>query len=150
MRIKANEDSKIHIDFADRFKQPLLFEGMNIGKMYPTDIDAMTEYHDRLFIFIEVKYENTPTNYGQLTALKRMANALQETGRDAFVFICRHNVQDRSNPVMLKDTVVTDAYFKGIWYDPDSEITAGEVWRTVMEWAIAKEKGSPETETPWG
>ena len=150
MIIKATEDSKIHIDFADRFRQPLLFEGMNIGKMYPTDIDAMTEYHDRLYIFMEVKYEDTPTNYGQLTALQRTANALQETGRDAIVLICRHSVEDRTKPVLLKDTIVSNIYFKGEWYDADMPMTAGDVWKVIMTWGMDKEKGNPTTEMPWG
>lgn len=149
MLIKAT-DNRAHIDHADRFRQPLLFEGMTIDKMYPTDIDAMTEYHDRLFIFMEVKYGDTPISYGQTTALERTANALQETDRDALVFICRHNVVDRTKPVMLKNTIVTDVYFKRNWYTPDSEITAGELWKTVMEWAFAKEKKNPTTEMPWG
>jgi len=150
MQIKATEDSKIHIDFADRFRQPLLFEGMNIGKMYPTDIDAMTEYHDRLFIFMEVKYGDTPTNYGQLTALERTANALQETGRDAIVLICRHSVEDRTKPVLLKDTIVSNIYFKGEWYDADMPMTAGDTWKIIMAWGMDKEKGNPTTEMPWG
>ena len=149
MQIKATEDSKIHIDFADRFRQPLLFEGMNIGKMYPTDIDAMTEYHDRLFIFMEVKYGDTPTNYGQFTALERTASALQETGRDAIVLICRHSVEDRTKPVLLKDTIVTNAFYKGEWYDADTPMTAGDTWKNLMNWAIRKENGYEENSNPF-
>ena len=148
MRIKITDD-RAHIDHADRFKQPLLFEGLTIGKMYPTDIDAMTEYHDRLFIFMEVKYEDTPISYGQQTALERIANAIQDTGRDAVVFICRHSVEDRTKPVMLRDTITTDAYFKRHWYTSEGIIT-DEAWRTVMDWGINKEKGIPVTDTPWG
>ena len=149
MRIKLT-DNRAHIDHADRFKQPLLFEDMTIGKMYPTDIDAMTEYHDRLFIFMEVKYADTQASYGQITALERMANALQETDRDLIVFICRHEIEDRTKPVLLKDTVVTDAYFKHTWYVSDGQLTMGEVWKQCMEWAMAKEKGNPKAEMPWG
>ena len=147
MIIKAT-DNRAHIDHADRFKQPLLFEGLTIGKMYPTDIDAMTEYHDRLFIFMEVKYEDTPISYGQITALERTANALQETGRDAIVFICRHSIEDKTKPIMLKDTITTKAYFKGHWYTSDG-ITTEEAWKTVMNWGMDKERGVLVADTPW-
>lgn len=149
MEIKPNND-RAHIDFADRFKQPILFEGLTIGKMYPTDIDAMTEYHNRLFIFMEVKYENTALGYGQQTALERLADAIQSTGKDALVLVCRHTVEDRTKPVMLRDTLVTSAYFKGAWYVSLEGVLTDKVWRDAMQWAMDKEEGIPTRDLPWG
>ena len=88
-------------------------------------------------------------SYGQQTALERITNAIQSTNRDAIVLVCRHNIEDRTKPVMLKDTVVDRVYFKKRWYVAD-EATTDEVWRMVMNWGMDKEKGIPVTDTPWG
>lgn len=125
--------------YTDRFKQPLLFEGMAFNKIYPTDIDAITEYHNRLFIIMEVKGDSVPISYGQITALTRMIDALEETHKDAFLFICRHQVNDPSEPIYLKDTIVTDFYYKKEWRKA-SGLTAGQVWLNVMQWAYEKER----------
>ena len=39
----------------DRFVQPVYFDGMEIGKIHPTDIDSFIEYHNVLFVFWELK-----------------------------------------------------------------------------------------------
>ena len=136
MKVEPNHIGRVQ--YEDRFKQPLLFDGMNIGKMYPTDIDAITEYHDMLYMIMEVKREGVPLNRGQTTALIRLVNAVQETGRTAVLFICRHDIADPSQPIFLKDTIITEAYFKGDWYDLNPR-TALYAWNYAMDWARRKE-----------
>ena len=49
----------------ERFRQPLLFDGLQKGKIYPTDIDAVLEYKDILWIIVEVKHKGVPITCGQ-------------------------------------------------------------------------------------
>ena len=133
MEIKATDIARVQ--YEDRFKQPILFEGMTCGKIYPTDIDAITEYHDRLYIIMEVKREGVPLNCGQTTALMRMVDVVQQTGRTGVLFICRHNIEDSSQPIFLKDTIVTEVYYKGQWEELTPR-TALDAW----EYAIENEK----------
>ena len=126
------------IQYEERFKQPLLFEGMTFNKVCPTDIDAFTEYHNRLFIVMEVKRNDATLSYGQATALVRVVDAIQESGKEAVLYICRHNISDCSKPVFLKDTLVTDIYYRKEWYKPKPK-PAIDVWNYAMEWARQNE-----------
>lgn len=127
------------VQYADRFRQLLLFEGMAFNNIYPTDIDAITEYHNRLFIVMEVKGEGVQLPYGQKTALTRMVDALQGPEKDAVLFVCRHNVADNKQPVVLKDTTVEEAYWKGKWYKIKKK-TAGEAWLYALRHSKKEEK----------
>lgn len=134
------------IQFQDRFNQPLLFQGMTFDKICPTDIDAFTEYHNRFFIIMEVKYQDAPLSYGQETALSRLVDAIQESHRIAVLFICRHQVSDRSKPILLKDTMVTDAYYNHQWWKVKPRRT-DEVWHYAMQWAKNREKQHEDVKT---
>lgn len=127
------------IQYQDRFNQPLLFQDMTFDKICPTDIDAFTEYHNKFFIIMEVKYHDAPLSYGQETALQRLVDAIQESNRIAVLFICRHQISDRSKPVLLKDTMVTDAYYNKQWWKMKPKST-NAVWHYAMQWAKDREK----------
>ena len=137
MKFKATDVARIQNE--ERFKQPLLFDGMCIGKMYPTDIDAITEYHNWFFIIMEVKGEGVPLNYGQTTALQRLVDTIEEANKVAVLYICRHNVSDSTKPIFLKDTMVTEAYYGGQWHNV-IPLTAGEEWHSAMDWAMEEER----------
>lgn len=127
------------VQYEDRFKQPILFDGMSMGKMYPTDIDAITEYHNWFFIIMEVKGEGVPLNQGQTTALQRLVDTIEDANKVAVLYICRHNVEDKTKPIFLKDTMITEAYYGRQWHNV-IPITAGEQWRSAMDWAISEER----------
>ena len=132
--MEYTDENRSQIQYIDCFKQPLLFEGMLVNKIYPTDIDAFTEYHNKLFIVMEVKGENVPLNYGQSTCLCRIVDALADAGKTAILYICRHTVKDKTQPIYLKDTIVTKAYYKGCWYDVKSK-KAIELWTDTINLA---------------
>ena len=111
---------------------------MAFNKIYPTDIDAITEYHNRLFIIMEVKGEDVPLCFGQITALTRMVDALQDSKKDAILFICRHQVKEASQPIILKDTVVSEVYWNKQWYKIKPK-PAGEAWFYALQYARKKE-----------
>lgn len=136
MKFKATDVARIQNE--DRFKQPLLFDGMCVGKMYPTDIDAITEYHNWFFIIMEVKGRDVPLNYGQTTALQRLVDTIETAGKVAVLYICRHDVEDDTKPIFLRDTVITEAYYDRVWHTIPP-ITAGEEWLDDMKWAMNEE-----------
>ena len=136
MKFKLTDIARIQNE--GRFKQSLLFDGMNIGKMYPTDIDAFTEYHNWFFVIMEVKGKGVPLNHGQTTALMRLTDTLCKAEKTAVLFICRHSVADESRPIFLKDTVVTEVYYCGQWYTLSAR-SALEAYQYAMNWAINKE-----------
>ena len=138
MKFKLTDIARVQNE--ERFKQPLLFDGMNVGKMYPTDIDAFTEYHDWFFITMEVKGAGVPLNYGQTTALERLTDTILKANKTSILFICRHNVTDSTRPIFLKDTTVTEIYYCGVWYTV-SPRSALEAYQYAMDWAQAIEKG---------
>lgn len=121
-----------------RFNQPLLFEGMVYNRICPTDIDAFTEYHNWFFIIMEVKYQDAAMSYGQSTALQRLVDAIQESGRTGILFVCRHQISDSSEPILLKDTMVTDVYYEKQWRKIQPKRT-GNAWEYAMRWARNKE-----------
>ena len=109
-------------------------------RICPTDIDAFTEYHNRFFVIMEVKRGDAPLSYGQATALVRIVDALQDAGKDAVLYVCRHDIADCSRPVYLKDTIVTDAYWKRSWHKTKPK-RALDVWNYTMHWAKLREGG---------
>ena len=132
--MEYNDANRSFIQCKNRFKQPLLFEGMIFDKICPTDIDAFTEYHNRFFIIMEVKGQGGALSYGQGTALQRVVDAIQEGNKEAVLFICRHYISDTTQPVYLKDTLVTEAYYRKQWYQLKPK-KSSEVWEHAMQWA---------------
>lgn len=137
MLFKAKDIARVQ--YEDRFKQPLLFDGMTFDKIYPTDIDAITEYHNWFFVIMEVKGEGAPLTHGQTTALVRLTDTIEQSGKTAILFICRHHVEDKSKPIFLKDTEVTEAYYHGQWETLSSR-SALDAWEYAMHWAKRKEE----------
>lgn len=136
MKFKITDIARISNE--DRFKQPILFDEMTFGNIYPTDIDAITEYHNWFFIFMEVKGEGVPLNRGQTTALMRLTDTICKADKSAVFFVCRHNVKDPTQPIFLKDTEVSEAYYCGQWHTLEPR-TALEAWKHAMNWAKDKE-----------
>lgn len=137
MKFKASDIARIQ--YEDRFKQPILFDGMTVDRIYPTDIDAFTEYHNKFFVFMEVKGNNVPLSYGQTIALQRLVDTIEEAGKYAVLFICRHSIEDRSMPIFLKDTEVTEVYYQREWHTLEPR-TALDAWDYAMSWARRKEE----------
>lgn len=100
--------------YVDRMKQVISFEGMNVlGNITPTDIDGYFEIHGEIFVFFEMKLEGCCLPEGQRLALTRNVDYLQSAGREAVLFVCTHNVIDKTQPVMAKDAKVQKIYYKG-------------------------------------
>ena len=110
------DENRGKIQNRGRARQQIQFDGMRFGNITPTDIDGMFEYHDKAFVFYEVKHADAQMPYGQQIALERIADAIQSGGKEATVFLCRHYVNDTEQGIRLEDTIVTDFYYAGRWY----------------------------------
>ena len=100
--------------YPERMKQLIRFDGLRFeGNITPTDIDGFFEVHGETFVFFEVKLSGATLPKGQSLALTRLVDYLTQAGRDAALFICIHNVQDKGTEVMAHDLKVQSVYYKG-------------------------------------
>ena len=110
-----------------RASQIIDFTGITYGKISPTDIDGLIEYHDKAVILFEMKYENAVMPWGQQTALERICDDIRHAGKESVVFICSHSVWNYHEDVKAAETIVKAVYWHGKWRG----ITEG---KTLNEW----------------
>jgi hypothetical protein len=95
--------------------QVIDFASLRWGKQYPTDLDAMLEFQNKLFVFVEYKYGNSPVPTGQKLALMRLADAI--THIPSYVLVASHNT-DIQDDIHAGKAIVTGVYHKGAWSTP--------------------------------
>lgn len=133
--MRYNDENRNEIWDRLRFTQPILFKGLEtVGGICPTDIDAITEYHDKLYIIVEVKKEGASISKGQVLCLTRLIDALEASGRIAILCICLHNT-DASEDVLLADTRVALTYYHHTWRKIEKDISFGNAWKYWINWA---------------
>ena len=99
------------------FVQPLHFEGVQFNTannaITPTDIDAVLEFRDKLFILIEVKKRGAEMGAGQRFAYERICKAIDANqGKTCVAFFCWHDVE-KPKPVMLRDLYIKSFFWPG-------------------------------------
>jgi len=99
------------------------FSGLEIGNMSATDMDGCMEYKDKLFIFVETKYDDADIPKGQRLFLEHLVDAVQHDGKVGIAFKTKHYTSD---DIMLAATKVTKIYYLGKWRDVDKDITLVE------------------------
>jgi len=74
--------------------QPKSFDGMNfIRGIKPTDIDGYFEISNKLFIFFELKYKDSPMTNAQKAGFERLCDVFDETkNKEAIFIIAKHDV----------------------------------------------------------
>jgi hypothetical protein len=104
------------INNTSRAKQLIDFTGLEKGKKYPTDLDALMELNDKAYIFCEAKYMNNELPTGQRLALERLVN---DTGRhkDSLLIVAEHNIANPNENVLLANCLVRSIYCKSKWYN---------------------------------
>ncbi len=100
------------------YKQKIAdFSGLRYGKITPTDLDCFIDFGNKLFVFVEAKYGNSPLSYGQNLALERLCDACYQpaNGRYSVAFVVSHtSAQD----IDMATTVVTKYRWEGKWRTP--------------------------------
>ena len=90
--------------------------GLRFGNMYPTDIDGFLEIRNKLFIFIETKFENAPIPYGQKTALINLVDSLHNPEKEKFAY-CLVVSHASDNDIDVASGLVTQYRVNGKWVD---------------------------------
>lgn len=119
------------------------FRGLRWHKITPTDVDGLIEFHNNLWIFFELKFcrEGHQLNVkidGQFTALSRTVDALQDSGKKAFLVYCSHSFSPEVD-ILCHQCVVRHLYFDRVLRPANRGRT---LWEFV-EWAITKHGGPP-------
>jgi len=138
-----------------RAGQQHLFEDMGLRRnIVPTDIDMFgcrlfIEYNLRLFIFGEGKYRDAEMPVAQRQALEGLCSAISETQNHVmWILLYRHEVEDTSKPVYVKDQYVSEVYSSNNlgWKKPidadvvpkfetiDGKITMSQAIKQIENW----------------
>lgn len=94
-----------------RAKQLISFEGIEYGeRLWPTDFDALIEWHDKAWLVFEVKVYDKDVPWGQKLALMRFVQDAHKAGKSAVAAVVEHHVLDPEQDVTLADCHVREVY----------------------------------------
>jgi hypothetical protein len=99
------------------------YTGLQYGNITPTDIDGFVEFHDRLFVFIELKHKGAQMPRGQRVALERLSDAVDETGRTSLLLVGEH---DTKGDIEAAECIVIAYRYHGKWRRPHQTMTIRE------------------------
>lgn len=104
--------SKIHN--RARIRQIIDFDGLEWGKLRPTDIDLSIDWQGKTFVFVELKSAGTALTLGQRIHLEGLVKAIRAGGRLAWAVFAQHDT-DVSEDVTAADAVVSSIYEGDKW-----------------------------------
>lgn len=130
-----NDENRGEFQFENRARQVISFKGMKYGKITPTDIDALIEFHGKAMILYEVKYNGAEVNLkgGQWKALKELADMGDRDGKCSILIVCDHYVANTDESPNLAECKVRWIYYKGKRYRYRNEKTVKEITDKIME-----------------
>ena len=108
-------------DYGSQLKD---FSGLAWGKIYPTDIDGILEFSNKLFVIIECKYGGAPVPRGQLLALERLCDRLTQPDCHSVLIITKH---ESKGDIDMGKTIVTGYRENANWFTDVPEITLREM-----------------------
>jgi len=129
----------------ERKRQLIDFSKLKYGKITPTDIDGFIEKDNNMFMFYEYKLLDTDMPFGQRVAYTRLVDALTDAGKQAVLFICRHNQVDTNKEINGSDCIVDSYYFHGKWH-PGRNKTAKELSDSFIRYT-SRENGKTKRTT---
>lgn len=104
------------IKYPDRFKQPIIFDGLQDGPVSPTDIDFCFEVGNKFLLIGDCKKGDAPFPTGQRLVIERIVDSWRLLKRKSVGVIATHSTST-DKPIMLAETVVTKFYYNGKWYE---------------------------------
>lgn len=126
----GNRRGEIHNQ--KRAKQLVRFSGLKYGTITFTDIDGFAEFGDKLFVWVELKHEGAEMPVGQRLALERVATAVEESGRPAYVLLATHD-EPPSNDIYMARCKVVRVFRRGKWHDKDGTKTVEDAVNAIRE-----------------
>jgi hypothetical protein len=94
----------------DRKQQINDFSGLVFGKITPTDLDGVIEYHNKAYVFLEVKYDNAELPYGQRLAIQRLVQDTSNKEKYSIAIIAQHSVFNTKDSVNVAECQVREIY----------------------------------------
>lgn len=93
-----------------------------------TDIDGITEYRDKIWVWCEVKWRGKPIPIGQKLAMERFVNVCKKAGKHCVAIIADHVVDDTRIDIPIKDCIVREVYTseRMEWRKPKKNLTVLE------------------------
>lgn len=109
----------------DRAKQLIDFSGLDYGM---TDIDGITEYRDRIWVWCEVKWRGKPIPVGQKLAMERFVKVCQKAKKRCIAIIADHAIDDAGMDIPIKDCIVREVFTteRNGWRKPKRNLTVYE------------------------
>ena len=104
------------IKFEKRFKQPIIFDGLQDGLVSPTDIDFCFEVDNKFLLIGDCKKDDAPFPTGQRLVIERIVDSWRALKRISKGIISTHSTSPEQS-VVLANTVVTKFYYEGKWYN---------------------------------
>ncbi len=128
------ESNRGKIQFPQRMRQVVNFDGCKFGTITPTDIDAIIDYKNKAWVIIEAKLNGVPVPRGQILAFERQIDDLSCSGKKAICIVADHNVSDPSTPIVIADCIVRQIYYNSEWR------TIRKTWtvKKLLDWFFAQ------------
>lgn len=112
----------INRDYAGQIKD---YIGLGCNNIIPTDIDGFIDYHNRLFIYFELKYGDSEPKRGQELAFERLVDATEAGGVPSFFLIAEHNCE-MEDDIIAAEAIVRRYRHKGQWHSVQEVVTMRE------------------------
>lgn len=106
------------------------FSGLRYGTITPTDIDAVLDFGNRLFVFIEAKLTGADMPRGQRLALERLTDRHPQNRQQAIGIVCEH--ANRDGVIDLARCVVTEYRWQGAWRAPERRLTVRQAVDAIL------------------
>jgi hypothetical protein len=97
--------------YPDRKQQINDFSGLTYNKITPTDLDGVIEYHDKAYVFIEIKYLDAELPYGQKLMLERFVKDINKSGKSAIAIVAEHSIFNTKENIPVATCEVRQIYF---------------------------------------
>lgn len=118
--MEYDDSNRGRIQHRNAAKQIVDFSGIRYGKITPTDVDGLIEYH-RLgaYAFFEFKYYlAAEMPMGQAIALTEMVDDLERSGKHALLVLCVHRVTNPEQDIDAAAAEVKKFYWRHEWRNP--------------------------------
>ena len=135
-------DNRGVIKHIARAQQINSFKNIRYGNITPTDLDGAIEYHDKCWVFFELKYNNAPISYGQKLALERLVNDTAKNNKKSIAIIADHYVNDTNKEVDAADCVVREVYLSNEkkWRGVVRKMSLKECVDVFIDWVDKKQE----------
>lgn len=104
-----------------RAEQLISFVGLQWGRITPSDLDCCIDFGGQAFVYVEVKYDDTPILRGQQLLLERLCELAEKSNLPAIAILAKHQIN--VGMVVLAEAEVVEFYWKGGWREPSRCMT---------------------------